>query len=144
VEDGAVSGDQYHEFLKNFSPYLNIEKPSFLSNLKFFFEYQIGYMYWRYLMWNFTGRQNDIQGEYNVLNGNWISGIPILDELRLGNQSELPEDALNNKARNTYYFLPFILGLIGLYFIYQRDPKRFWVLLLFFLFTGLALKGLFK
>jgi hypothetical protein len=97
-------------------------------------------MYWRYLMWNFTGRQNDIQGEYNVLNGNWISGIPILDELRLGNQSELPEDALNNKARNTYYFLPFILGLIGLYFIYQRDPKRFWVLLLFFLFTGLALK----
>jgi hypothetical protein len=91
-------------------------------------------------MWNFTGRQNDIQGEYNVLNGNWIIGIPILDELRLGNQSELPEDALNNKARNTYYFLPFILGLIGLYFIYQRDPKRFWVLLLFFLFTGLALK----
>jgi hypothetical protein len=140
IEDGAVSGDQYHEFLKNFSPYLNIEKPSFLSNLKFFFEYQIGYMYWRYLMWNFTGRQNDIQGEYNVLNGNWISGIPILDELRLGNQSELTEDALKNKARNTYYFLPFLLGLIGLYFIYQQDPKRFWVLLLFFLFTGLALK----
>jgi len=97
-------------------------------------------MYWRYLMWNFTGRQNDIQGEYNVLNGNWISGIPILDELRLGNQSELTEDALKNKARNTYYFLPFLLGLIGLYFIYQQDPKRFWVLLLFFLFTGLALK----
>jgi hypothetical protein len=91
-------------------------------------------------MWNFTGRQNDIQGEYNVLNGNWISGIPILDELRLGNQSELTEDALKNKARNTYYFLPFLLGLIGLYFIYQQDPKRFWVLLLFFLFTGLALK----
>lgn len=140
VADGAVSGDQYHEFLKTFSPYLNIEKPNFLSNLKFFFEYQIGYMYWRYLMWNFTGRQNDIQGEYNVLNGNWISGIPILDELRLGNQSELTTDALNNKARNTYFFLPFLLGLIGLYFIYQKDPKRFWVLLLFFLFTGLALK----
>ena len=97
-------------------------------------------MYWRYLMWNFTGRQNDIQGEYNVLNGNWISGIPIIDELRLGNQSELHQDALNNKARNTYFFLPFLLGLIGLYFIYQKDPKRFWVLLLFFLFTGLALK----
>src|SRR6056300_872895 len=140
VADGAVSGDQYHEFLKTFSPYLNIEKPNFLSNLKFFFEYQIGYMYWRYLMWNFTGRQNDIQGEYNVLNGNWISGIPILDELRLGNQSELTTDALNNKARNTYFFIPFLLGLIGLYFIYQKDPKRFWVLLLFFLFTGLALK----
>ena len=140
VEDDAVTGEQYHQFLKTFSPYINIEKPSFLSNLKFFFEYQIGYMYWRYLMWNFTGRQNDIQGEYNVLNGNWISGIPIIDELRLGNQSELHQDALNNKARNTYFFLPFLLGLIGLYFIYQKDPKRFWVLLLFFLFTGLALK----
>jgi hypothetical protein len=91
-------------------------------------------------MWNFTGRQNDVQGEYNILNGNWISGIPLVDELRLGNQSELHDDALNNKARNTYFFLPFILGLIGLYFLYQRDPKRFWVLLLFFLFTGLALK----
>lgn len=138
--DGLVSGDEYHKFLKTFSPYLNIEKPSFLSNLKFFFEYQVGYMYWRYLMWNFTGRQNDIQGEYSILNGNWISGIPIIDELRLGNQSALPEDALNNKARNTYFFLPFLLGLLGLYFIYQKDPKRFWVLLLFFLFTGLALK----
>jgi hypothetical protein len=140
VADGMVSGDEYHEFLKTFSPYLNIEKPSFLSNLKFFFEYQVGYMYWRYLMWNFTGRQNDLQGEYSILSGNWISGIPIIDELRLGNQSELSEDAVNNKARNTYFFLPFILGLIGLYFIYQKDPKRFWVLLLFFLFTGLALK----
>ena len=88
-------------------------------------------------MWNFTGRQDDNQGEYNILNGNWISGIPIIDELRLGNQSELHQDALNNKARNTYFFLPFILGLIGLYFLYQKDPKRFWVLLLFFLFTGL-------
>ena len=140
VQEGLVSGDQYHDFFKTFSPYITIEKPSFLSNLKFFFEYQIGYMYWRYLMWNFTGRQNDEQGEYNILDGNWISGIPFLDELRLGNQSELHQDALNNKARNTYFFLPFILGLIGLYFIYQQDPKRFWVLLLFFLFTGLALK----
>jgi hypothetical protein len=140
IEDGAVSGDDYNNFLKTYSPYLNIEKPTFLSNLRFFFEYQIGYMYWRYLMWNFTGRQDDNQGEYTILNGNWISGIPIIDELRLGNQSKLHPDALNNKARNTYFFLPFLLGLIGLYFIYQTDPKRFWVLLLFFLFTGLALK----
>jgi hypothetical protein len=140
IKDGSVSGDQYHDFLKQYSPYLNIEKPSFISNLKFFFEYQLGYMYWRYFMWNFTGRQNDEQGEYNVLNGNWLSGIPIIDEIRLGNQAELHADALNNKARNTYYFLPFILGLIGLYFLYQQDPKRFWVLMLFFLFTGIALK----
>jgi hypothetical protein len=74
------------------------------------------------------------------LNGNWISGINLFDSLRLGNQSEISEDAKNNKARNTYFFLPFLLGLIGLYFLYQQDPKRFWVLLLFFLFTGLALK----
>ncbi len=140
IADGSISGDQYHDFLKQYSPYLNIEKPSFISNLKFFFEYQLGYMYWRYFMWNFTGRQNDKQGEYNVLNGNWLSGIPFIDEIRLGNQAELHEDALNNKARNTYYFLPFILGLIGLYFLYQQDPKRFWVLMLFFLFTGIALK----
>ena len=91
-------------------------------------------------MWNFTGRQDDNQGEYTILNGNWISGIPMIDELRLGNQSKLHQDALNNKGRNTYFFLPFLLGLIGLYFLYQKDPKRFWVLLLFFLFTGLALK----
>ena len=91
-------------------------------------------------MWNFTGRQNDIAGTYNVLNGNWISGIPFIDNLRLGNQSEISDDARNNKARNTYFFLPFLLGLMGLIFVYQQDPKRFWVLLLFFLFTGLALK----
>ena len=140
IADGSVSGEQYHDFLKQYSPYLTIEKPSFISNLKFFFEYQLGYMYWRYFMWNFTGRQNDKQGEYNVLNGNWLSGIPFVDEIRLGNQSELHQDALNNKARNTYFFLPFILGLVGLYFLYLQDPKRFWVLMLFFLFTGIALK----
>ena len=140
ISDGSIDGEQYHEFLKNYSPYLNIEKPSFFSNIKFFLEYQFGYMYWRYFMWNFTGRQNDEQGQYDILDGNWISGIPIIDEIRLGNQGSLNEDALNNKARNTYYFLPFILGLIGLYFLYQRDPKRFWVLMLFFLFTGVALK----
>ena len=91
-------------------------------------------------MWNFTGRQNDEQGQYDILDGNWISGIPFIDEIRLGNQGSLNEDALNNKARNTYFFLPFILGLVGLYFLYQQDPKRFWILMLFFLFTGIALK----
>ena len=97
-------------------------------------------MYWRYFMWNFTGRQNDVAGTYNVLNGNWISGISYIDNMRLGNQDEISEDSKNNNARNTYFFFPFILGLIGLFFIYQQDPKRFWILLLFFLFTGLALK----
>ncbi|MDG2371968.1 MAG: DUF2723 domain-containing protein [Flavobacteriaceae bacterium] len=140
AEEGKLSGEDYHDFFKKFGRYLIIEKPSFLSNLQFLFEYQIGYMYWRYLMWNFTGRQNDVPGTYTPLNGNWISGIPFIDSIRLGNQDELNSDALNNKARNTYFFFPFILGCIGLFYLYRSDPKRFWVLLLFFLFTGLALK----
>ena len=125
ISDGSIDGDQFHEFLKTFSPYLDIEKPSFFSNLRFFIEYQLGYMYWRYFMWNFTGRQNDNQGEYNILDGNWISGIPFIDKIRLGNQENLNDDALNNKARNTYFFLPFLLGLVGLYFLYNQDPKDF-------------------
>ena len=140
IREGMVTGDDYHQFFRTLSPYLQIEKPSFWSSLQFLFQYQIGYMYWRYFMWNFTGRQNDIAGTYDTLNGNWISGINLFDSLRLGNQSEISEDAKNNKARNTYFFLPFLLGLIGLYFLHQQDPNRFWVLLLFFLFTGLALK----
>ena len=140
IREGMVTGDDYHQFFRTLLPYLQIEKPSFWSSLQFLFQYQIGYMYWRYFMWNFTGRQNDIAGTYDTLNGNWISGINLFDSLRLGNQSEISEDAKNNKARNTYFFLPFLLGLIGLYFLYQQDPNRFWVLLLFFLFTGLALK----
>ena len=88
----------------------------------------------------FRRSPNDLQGDYSILKGNWISGIPFIDSLFLGNQSELDDDAKNNKARNTYFFLPLLLGLVGLYFLYHQDPKRFWVLLLFFLFTGLALK----
>ena len=140
AEDGKFSGQDYHEFFKKYGRYLIIEKPSFYSNLRFLIEYQIGYMYLRYFMWNFTGRQNDVAGTYTPLDGNWISGIPFIDSLRLGNQNQLNADALNNKARNTYYFLPFILGFIGLFYLYRNDPKKFWVLLLFFLFTGLALK----
>ena len=140
MNQGGMTGDQYHDFFKTYGAYLDIEKPTFWSNLKFFLEYQIGYMYWRYFMWNFAGRQNDNQGEYTILDGNWISGISFLDEIRLGNQSQLPDDVLQNKARNTYFLLPFILGLIGLSFLYSQDPKRFWVLLSFFLFTGIALK----
>ena len=138
--EGLADGDAYHQFFKTLGPYLEIEKPSFWSNLQFLFNYQVNYMYWRYFMWNFAGRQNDIQGDYTVLHGNWLSGIPLVDEIRLGNQDQLPTDAQNNKARNTYYLLPLLLGIFGLYFLYSQDPKRFWVLLLFFLFTGLALK----
>jgi tetratricopeptide (TPR) repeat protein len=103
-------------------------------------EYQFGYMYFRYLMWNFVGRQNDIQGKYDYQDGNWLSGIPFIDELHLGTQQNLPSDVLNNKGRNVYFFLPFVLGLIGIMYHASRDRKSFYVLLVLFLFLGLALK----
>ncbi len=116
-----------------------IYKPTFLENLKFFFSYQIGWMYFRYFMWNFAGRQNDIQGHGNVIHGNWISGIPFIDNMRLGNQNLLPDYLKNNKARNVYYMLPLILGLIGMYFQYLKESKGFILVLLLFFFTGLAI-----
>ena len=140
VNEGQVDYDQYNTFLKQYGPYLDVEKPTLGSNIAYMLEYQLGYMYWRYFMWNFTGRQDDIQGKYD-LHGNWISGIKFIDEIHLGlPQENLPSDVLNNKARNTYYFLPLILGLIGLFFLYNTDKKLFWTMLVFFLFTGLAIQ----
>ena len=137
-----VDNEDYVAFLKKYSDYLIIEKPSALDNLSFMFEYQFGYMYGRYLLWNFVGRQNDIQGKYDNLDGNWISGIDFVDELHLGKgtQTNLTDDAKNNKGRNVYFFLPFIIGLIGLMYHAQRDLKSFYVLLVLFLFTSIALK----
>ena len=138
--EGLVDSEDYDSFLMDFSPFLDIEKPTIWQNLSFMFQYQFGYMYWRYFMWNFTGRQDDKQGQYTNFHGNWLSGITFIDKIRLGSQENLPGDALNNKARNTYYFLPLLLGILGLVFHYKNNPKSFWVLLVFFLFTGLALK----
>ncbi|MFK8061322.1 MAG: DUF2723 domain-containing protein [Polaribacter sp.] len=114
-------------------------RPTFGENLKFMFSYQFGYMYGRYFMWNFVGRQNDIQGQLDIVNGNWISGIHFVDEARLGSQKNLPSQALENKGRNKYYFLPLILGIIGLLYNIKWDKENFFVLLLFFLFTGAAI-----
>ncbi|HEU4496918.1 MAG TPA: DUF2723 domain-containing protein, partial [Flavobacterium sp.] len=138
--NGEIDTEGYHKFLKSYGDYLIVDKPTAIDNLKFMFEYQFGYMYWRYLMWNFAGRQNDNQGKYDNLDGNWISGINFIDEARLGPQQNLPSDVLHNKGRNLYYFLPFILGLIGLAYHASKDLKGFYVLLALFLFTGLALK----
>lgn len=132
--------DEYEEFLKTYGDYLTIEKPSFSDNMKFMFEYQFGYMYFRYLMWNFVGRQNDLQGNYESLEGNWLSGIGFIDNLHLDNQNELTTDMKNNKGRNTYFFLPFILAVIGMVYHAKKEWKSFYVLLLLFLFTGLVLK----
>ncbi len=114
-------------------------RPTFAENLKFMIDFQFGYMYGRYFMWNFVGRQNDNQGNLDIFNGNWITGIKALDEARLGSQEDLPSYALENKGRNTYYFLPFILGIIGLLFHIKWDTENFYTLLLFFLFTGAAI-----
>ncbi|WP_132705100.1 DUF2723 domain-containing protein [Winogradskyella wandonensis] len=142
IAQGKVDYEDYHNFLKeNAQSWFDVEKPSMLDNIMYMFQYQFGYMYWRYFMWNFTGRQNDIQGKYDDFNGNWISGIDFIDELHLGlNQDNLPSDVENNKGRNTYYFLPLILGLIGFFFLLSVDKKRWWVLLVFFLLTGLAIQ----
>ncbi|MDB9960972.1 DUF2723 domain-containing protein [Oceanihabitans sp.] len=140
VSQGLVDYEDYHNFLKQFGQYLDIEKPSLFDNVVYMIEYQLGYMYWRYFMWNFTGRQDDMQGEYDN-HGNWLSGITFIDSWHLDqSQKNLPSDVKNNKARNTYYFLPLILGLIGLFFLYNRDKKLFWTMLVFFLFTGLAIQ----
>ena len=114
-------------------------RPTFAENLKFMMSFQFGYMYGRYFMWNFVGKQNDTQGNLDIENGNWISGIDILDEVRLGSQKKLPDDVKNNKGRNKYYFLPLILGLIGVFYQVKWDKKNFFTLLLFFAFTGLAI-----
>jgi len=135
-----IDTEGYLSFLKSYGDYLIIEKPTTWDNLSFMVEYQFGYMYWRYLMWNFTGRQNDIQGKYDNLDGNWLSGINFIDEMHLGSQDNLPADVLHNRGRNVYFFLPFILGIIGLIYHANKDLKSFYVLLALFLFTGLALK----
>jgi hypothetical protein len=114
-------------------------RPTFIENIRFMIDFQFGYMYGRYFMWNFVGRQNDEQGQLDLQNGNWLSGIKFIDELHLGTQSNLPADIKENKGRNTYYFLPLILGIIGLVFHLKNNKTDFYTLLLFFAFTGLAI-----
>jgi hypothetical protein len=113
--------------------------PGFLNNVRFFVTYQIGHMYLRYFMWNFVGRQNDVQGFGDPINGNWITGIKFIDEVLIGKLDKLPDSDRNVPSRNTYFFLPFLLGLFGLIFQAQRDTKNFWVVMLLFILTGLAI-----
>jgi len=113
--------------------------PTFGENLRYFFRYQIGFMYMRYFMWNFAGRQNDIQGNGNSINGNWISGIKFIDEARLGNLDKLPDDLKTNPGNNKYYFLPLLIGLLGMYWQYKRNNSGFWLVMAFFIMTGLAI-----
>lgn len=112
--------------------------PTFGQNMKYFVDYQLNWMYWRYFMWNFAGRQNDIQGQGNTIHGNWISGIPMFDNSRVGDMSKLP-DHLKNKAHNKYYMLPLLLGIIGLIFQFSKNKKDGWIVLLLFFMTGIAI-----
>ena len=115
------------------------KKPTFAQNLYFFFDFQMGWMYWRYFMWNFVGRQNDIAApSANLFAGNWESGIKPLDRLRLGNQDQAPDWLQNNKGKNHYFFLPLLLGLLGLIFQFDRDRRGCWLVFLLFFMTGIA------
>jgi Protein O-mannosyl-transferase TMEM260-like len=113
--------------------------PTFGENLRYFFRYQVGFMYLRYFMWNFAGRQNDIQGHGNSIHGNWISGVNFIDEARLGALDKLPDDLKSNKGNNKYYFLPLLIGLAGMYWQYKNNKKGFWLVMTFFIMTGLAI-----
>jgi hypothetical protein len=113
--------------------------PTFGENLSYFFRYQVGFMYLRYFMWNFSGRQNDLQGNGNLIYGNWISGIKFIDELRLGKLYKIPDDLKSNPANNKYYFLPLIIGLAGMYWQYKKNKNGFWLVMSFFIMTGLAI-----
>ena len=126
---------------------VQVKVPTMFENIRFFLSYQVNFMYWRYFMWNFAGRQNDVQGHGEWEHGNWITGIPFLDNLRLGDQSKLPTELRENKGRNVFYCLPLILGLIGLFWQLFRNTKenrgegekQFWVVFFLFFMTGLAI-----
>ncbi|MEG2036334.1 MAG: DUF2723 domain-containing protein, partial [Mucinivorans sp.] len=109
------------------------------ENLRFFFSYQLNHMYWRYFLWNFVGRQSDLQSSGNIDNGQWLSGVDFIDEMYLGPQDNLPSEIAANRGHNTYFFLPFILGLLGLFFQLKRDGRGFLVVTLLFFMTGLAI-----
>ena len=121
---------------------ITVKMPTQLENIRFFLSYQCNFMYWRYFMWNFAGRQNDVQGNGELEHGNWISGIPFFDNWRLGDQSKLPDDLKENKGHNVFYCLPLLLGLIGLFwqaYRGQRGIRQFWVVFFLFFMTGLAI-----
>ncbi|MCC8155268.1 MAG: DUF2723 domain-containing protein [Tannerellaceae bacterium] len=120
----------------------SVVNPTFVENIRFFISYQLNFMYWRYFMWNFSGRQNDIQGHGEILHGNWITGIKIIDKFLVGPQDNMPYDIVNNKGHNVYYMLPLLLGIIGVFFQVYRGQKgieSFWVTFFLFFMTGIAI-----
>jgi hypothetical protein len=149
--DGSIDWGAKVEAYKSWSGYNPMEGsksikgkdglrlPSFSENMTYFFSYQVNWMYWRYFMWNFAGRQNDIQGHGNQMKGNWLSGFDIVDNIRLGDQENAPYFTAENPSNNKFFFLPLIFGIIGLLYHFYKSPKDAFVILLAFLFTGLAI-----
>jgi len=144
---GGVSGRE--EIYDQCGESVTVKVPSQLENIRFFISYQCNFMYWRYFMWNFAGRQNDLQGNGELEHGNWLSGWSWLDNWRLGDQELLPDELKENKGHNVYYMLPLILGLIGLFWqslakhhgskLDQTGIRQFWVVFFLFFMTGLAI-----
>ncbi len=134
---GNLSGRQIRVQMPDGSSEMR-QKPTFGENLTFFLRYQVGHMYMRYFMWNFSGRQNDIEGHGNIKHGNWLTGINGLDKIRLGEQSHLPS-SMDNPAHNKFYMLPLLLGLVGFFYQLYKDPKNTLVVGMLFLMTGLAI-----
>lgn len=136
VDGNTVSYDRCGQLV-------DVKMPTQLENLRFFLSYQCNFMYWRYFMWNFAGRQNDLQGNGELEHGNWITGISFFDNWRLGDQSKLPDELKNNKGHNVFYCLPLLLGLIGLFWQSLRKGhegiRQFWVVFFLFFMTGLAI-----
>lgn len=141
-DDGYVPFYQmYTEGRGKTIPGSKYKMPTFKDNLAYFFDYQVDFMYLRYFMWNFVGRQNDLQANLpgELFKGNWESGIGFIDKARLGDQSEGPDYIVNSRAKNHYYFLPLILGLIGLFYQLKKDKHNWVVTMLLFLLTGIAI-----
>jgi hypothetical protein len=135
-----ASNDQGHaDFYRDWLGLDQGQRPNMVDNVKFFVSYQVGFMYLRYFMWNFSGKQNDTQGYGNVRDGNWITGISFIDNLMYGDQSTMPDSLKNNKAHNTLFLLPFILGIIGLLYHYKKHRNDSLVVGLLFFFTGFAI-----
>ena len=124
--------------LKKYGEILEIEPPTFGEQFNYFVDYQINYMFVRYFMWNFSGRQNDLEGNFEITKGNWISGIPFIDNMRLGDQSKLP-DEYKNDGTNVYFMLPLILGLIGFFTQLNRNFVNWWSLLSLFVLTSVGI-----
>ncbi|MDO4957631.1 MAG: DUF2723 domain-containing protein [Prevotellaceae bacterium] len=141
-EDWMGGVDTYPVDYDRCGEMVTVNMPTMFENIRFFLSYQCNFMYWRYFMWNFAGRQNDLQGNGELEHGNWITGISFIDNAMLGDQSLLPDELKNNKGHNVFYCLPLILGLIGLFWQAYRGKKgiqQFWVVFFLFFMTGLAI-----